>query len=112
MNRLARQGWFVICSFSTAWIVPHAMPRLHADEEEGIDQVPRGLARAGQWNTICTTAYDDHLVQTFSGFCASDIVDEACEETGKLGMQMNVVAGIALQLAVRDPPLASSSRSP
>lgn len=42
-----------------------------------------------QWNTTCTAAYGDRLVQTLNGFCTSDIVDEACEKTGKLGLQMH-----------------------
>ncbi|TWU38226.1 3-keto-disaccharide hydrolase [Novipirellula artificiosorum] len=43
----------------------------------------------GQWNTTCTAAYGDRLVQTLNGFCTSDLVDEACEKTGKLGLQMH-----------------------
>lgn len=42
-----------------------------------------------QWNTTCTAAYGDRLVQTLNGFCTSDFVDEACEKTGKLGLQMH-----------------------
>ncbi len=42
-----------------------------------------------QWNTTCTAAYGDRLVQTLNGFCTSDIVDEASEKTGKLGLQMH-----------------------
>lgn len=43
----------------------------------------------GQWNTTCTAAYGDRLVQILNGFCTSDIVDEQCEKTGKLGLQMH-----------------------
>ena len=42
-----------------------------------------------QWNSTCTAAYGDRLVQMLNGFCTSDIVDEACEKTGKLGLQMH-----------------------
>ncbi|MAP07372.1 MAG: glycosyl hydrolase [Rhodopirellula sp.] len=42
-----------------------------------------------QWNTTCTAAYGDRLVQTLNGFCTSDIIDEECEKTGKLGLQMH-----------------------
>lgn len=42
-----------------------------------------------QWNTTCTAAYGDRLVQTLNGFCTSDLVDKACEKTGKLGLQMH-----------------------
>jgi len=42
-----------------------------------------------QWNTTCTAAYGDRLVQTLNGFCTSDLVDEECEKTGKLGLQMH-----------------------
>ncbi len=42
-----------------------------------------------QWNTTCTAAYGDRLVQILNGFCTSDILDEASEKTGKLGLQMH-----------------------
>jgi hypothetical protein len=42
-----------------------------------------------QWNTTCTAAYGDRLVQMLNGFCTSDIIDEECEKTGKLGLQMH-----------------------
>ncbi len=42
-----------------------------------------------QWNTTCTAAYGDRLVQMLNGFCTSDLIDEACEKTGKLGLQMH-----------------------
>ncbi|QEG38157.1 3-keto-disaccharide hydrolase [Roseimaritima ulvae] len=42
-----------------------------------------------QWNTTCTAAYGDRLVQILNGFCTSDIIDEASEKTGKLGLQMH-----------------------
>ena len=43
----------------------------------------------GQWNTTCTAAYGDRLVQMLNGFCTSDIIDKECEKTGKLGLQMH-----------------------
>ncbi len=42
-----------------------------------------------QWNTTCTAAYGDRLVQILNGFCTSDIIDKECEKTGKLGLQMH-----------------------
>jgi hypothetical protein len=42
-----------------------------------------------QWNTTCTAAFGDRLVQILNGFCTSDIIDEQCEKTGKLGLQMH-----------------------
>ncbi len=42
-----------------------------------------------QWNTTCTAACGDRLVQILNGFCTSDLVDEECEKTGKLGLQMH-----------------------
>jgi len=42
-----------------------------------------------EWNTTCTAAYGDRLVQMLNGFCTSDIIDEQCEKTGKLGLQMH-----------------------
>lgn len=42
-----------------------------------------------QWNTVCTAACGDRLVQSLNGFCTSDIIDKECEKTGKLGLQMH-----------------------
>lgn len=42
-----------------------------------------------QWNTVCTAAYGDRLVQTLNGFCTSDIIDKECEKSGRLGLQMH-----------------------
>jgi hypothetical protein len=41
------------------------------------------------WNTTCTAACGDRLVQSLNGFCTSDLVDPACEKTGRLGLQMH-----------------------
>ena len=41
------------------------------------------------WHTTCTAACGDRLVQTVNGFCTSDLVDPACEKTGRLGLQMH-----------------------
>ncbi len=43
----------------------------------------------GQWNTTATAAYGDRLVQILNGFCTSDIIDEASEKTGKVGLQVH-----------------------
>ncbi len=43
----------------------------------------------GQWNTTCTAALGDRLIQILNGFCTSDIIDEKSEKTGKLGLQMH-----------------------
>lgn len=53
-----------------------------------------------QWNTTCTAAYGDRLVQTLNGFCTSDFVDKACEKTGKLGLQMH--GGTDCEMFFRD----------
>ncbi|MDY0167755.1 MAG: DUF1080 domain-containing protein [Thermoguttaceae bacterium] len=54
--------------------------------DEFIEQVRN---KDGGWNTTCTAAYGDRLVQILNGFCTSDIIDEECEKTGKLGLQMH-----------------------
>ncbi|MFM8434932.1 MAG: DUF1080 domain-containing protein [Planctomycetia bacterium] len=41
------------------------------------------------WNTTCTAACGDRLVQTLNGFCTSDLVDPECEKAGRLGLQMH-----------------------
>jgi len=53
-----------------------------------------------QWNTTCTAAYGDRLVQSLNGFCTSDLVDKACEKTGKLGLQMH--GGTDCEMFFRD----------
>lgn len=45
--------------------------------------------KGDRWNTTCTAACDDRLVQMLNGFCTSDIVDGKSEKTGKLGLQMH-----------------------
>lgn len=57
-----------------------------ASNDEFIEKVRN---KDDQWNTTCTAAYGDRLVQTLNGFCTSDIIDEECEKTGKLGLQMH-----------------------
>lgn len=54
--------------------------------DEFIDKVRN---KDDQWNTTCTAAYGDRLVQILNGFCTSDIIDPLCEKTGKLGLQMH-----------------------
>jgi hypothetical protein len=53
-----------------------------------------------QWNTTCTAAYGDRLVQILNGFCTSDIIDKECEKTGKLGLQMH--GGTNCEMFFRD----------
>ncbi len=57
-----------------------------ATNDEFIEKVRN---KDDQWNTTCTAAYGDRLVQTLNGFCTSDIVDKESEPTGKLGLQMH-----------------------
>ncbi len=54
--------------------------------DEFVEQVRN---KDDQWNTTCTAACGDRLVQTLNGFCTSDLIDTACEKTGKLGLQMH-----------------------
>ncbi|QDV66863.1 hypothetical protein Poly24_05510 [Rosistilla carotiformis] len=57
-----------------------------ATNDEFIEKVRN---KDDQWNTTCTAAFGDRLVQTLNGFCTSDFIDEASEKTGKLGLQMH-----------------------
>lgn len=57
-----------------------------ASNDELVEKVRN---KDGQWNTTCTAAYGDRLVQILNGFCTADIIDEASEKTGKLGLQMH-----------------------
>lgn len=54
--------------------------------DEFVEQVRN---KNDEWNTTCTAAYGDRLVQMLNGFCTSDIIDSECEKTGKLGLQMH-----------------------
>ncbi|MDO4570137.1 MAG: DUF1080 domain-containing protein [Planctomycetia bacterium] len=42
-----------------------------------------------QWNSICTIACGDRLVQFLNDFPTSDIVDPLCEKSGKFGLQLH-----------------------
>ncbi len=41
------------------------------------------------WNTVCTIAVGDRIVNRLNGFETFDIVDPLCEKTGKLGLQLH-----------------------
>ena len=43
----------------------------------------------GGWNTVSTIAIGDRIVNRINGFETFDIVDSACEKTGKLGLQLH-----------------------
>ena len=43
----------------------------------------------GGWNTVSTIAIGDRIVNRINGFETFDIVDPACEKTGKLGLQLH-----------------------
>ena len=43
----------------------------------------------GGWNTVSTIAVGDRIVNRINGFETFDIVDPACEKTGKLGLQLH-----------------------
>ena len=53
------------------------------------DEIVEKVRNKEGWNTTCTMAIGDRMVQTLNGFCTSDIVDPLCEKTGKLGLQMH-----------------------
>lgn len=53
------------------------------------DEIVEKVRNKEGWNTICTIAVGDRLVQTLNGFCTSDIENPLCEKTGKLGLQMD-----------------------
>ena len=43
----------------------------------------------GGWNTVCTIAVGDRIVNRLNGFETFDIVDPLSEKTGKLGLQLH-----------------------
>ncbi len=43
----------------------------------------------GGWNTTATIAVGNRIVDRLNGFQTFDIVDEKCEKTGKLGLQLH-----------------------
>lgn len=41
------------------------------------------------WNTTCTVAYGDRIVELLNGWRTIDIIDPLCEKDGKLGLQLH-----------------------
>ena len=86
-NRLLSQSTIWIgcaaacCSLSLAGNTTASTPAASTSSPELTNSI--GLAIGG------TAAYGDRLVQMLNGFCTSDLVDKACEKTGKLGLQMH-----------------------
>ena len=46
-------------------------------------------AEPDQWNTTCTIAVGDRIVELLNNFETVDIVDPLCEKTGKFGLQLH-----------------------
>ena len=52
------------------------------------------------WNTTCTVAYGDRIVEILNGQRTIDIVDPLCEKSGKVGLQLH--GGINAEMWFKD----------
>lgn len=50
-----------------------------------------------QWNTTCTMAVGDRIVEALNTFETVDIVDPLCEKSGKFGLQLHGAADVKMQ---------------
>jgi len=50
-----------------------------------------------QWNTTCTMAVGDRIVEALNTFETIDIVDPDCEKSGKFGLQLHGSADVKMQ---------------
>lgn len=53
------------------------------------DELVGKVRKTDDWNTIATIANGDRLIDMINGFTTFDIIDEKCEKTGKLGLQLH-----------------------
>lgn len=54
------------------------------------------VRKTDDWNTIATIANGDRLIDMINGFTTFDIIDEKCEKTGKLGLQLHGNADVEM----------------
>ncbi len=52
------------------------------------------------WNTTCTVAYGDRIVEILNGQWTIDIIDPLCEKSGKVGLQLH--GGINAEMWFKD----------
>ncbi|MDD4017097.1 MAG: DUF1080 domain-containing protein [Kiritimatiellae bacterium] len=52
------------------------------------------------WNTTCTVAYGDRIVEILNGQRTIDIIDPLCEKSGKVGLQLH--GGINAEMWFKD----------
>lgn len=50
-----------------------------------------------QWNTTCTMAVGDRIVEALNTFETVDILDPQCEKSGKFGLQLHGAADVKMQ---------------
>ena len=48
------------------------------------------------WNTTCTVAYGDRIVEILNGQRTIDIIDPLCEKSGKVGLQLHGSANVEM----------------
>ena len=54
------------------------------------------VRNAKGWNTTCTVAYGDRIVQILNSQRTADIVDPLCEKNGKVGLQLHGSANVEM----------------
>lgn len=60
------------------------------------DELVKKVRRADDWNTTCTAAYGDRIVNILNGFKTVDIIDPLCEKSGKVALQLHGSANVEM----------------
>lgn len=60
------------------------------------DEFIAQVRNAEGWNTTCTVAYGDRIVEILNGQRTIDFIDPPCEKFGKLGLQLHGNANVTM----------------
>ncbi|MDO4550391.1 MAG: DUF1080 domain-containing protein [Planctomycetia bacterium] len=60
------------------------------------DALVKKVRQTDDWNTVCTTACGDRIINMINGFTTFDIIDPKCEKTGKVALQLHGNADVEM----------------
>ena len=60
------------------------------------DELVRKVRATNDWNTTCTAACGDRIVNLLNGFKTIDIIDPLCEKSGKVALQLHGSANVEM----------------
>ena len=60
------------------------------------DELVKKVRRTDDWNTTCTAACGDRIVNLLNGFKTIDIIDPLCEKSGKVALQLHGSANVEM----------------